>query len=313
MENMVADHTENGAARVGAAAAALKKPAEAAKPAPAKGSLGLKIGAAAAVAVLGLGGYLHATSGKVSTDDAFIEGHIVPVSAKVKGHVARVLVDDNQPVEKGQLLAEIETADYANARDRARAKVKGANARAKQARADLARYQALAAHDEATRQTLDNAEAAAESAEADLAAAQADLSQAELDLSHTRIEAPQTGRVTRKSLEEGAFVNPGQALLAIVPAQVWVVANFKETELRGMKPGERAEIKVDAGAGRLTGRVDSIQSGTGARFSLLPPENATGNYVKVVQRVPVKIVLDDADRASQLAPGLSVEATVEVN
>jgi membrane fusion protein (multidrug efflux system) len=306
MENLTADRKENGQARLDDAAKVLKKPAKA-------GSLGLKIGAAAAVVALGVGGYLYSTRGRVSTDDAYVEGHVVPVSAKVKGHLARVLVDDNQTVEKGQVLAEIETADYATARDRAQAKVRGAAARLKQSRADLTRYQALAAHDEATRQTLENAEAAAESAEADAAAASADLKQAELDLSYTKIEAPQAGRVTRKSLEEGAFVNPGQALLAIVPAKVWVVANFKETELRGMRPGERAEIKVDAGSGVLTGRVDSIQSGTGARFSLLPPENATGNYVKVVQRVPVKIVLDDANQAGLLAPGLSVEVTVRVN
>ncbi len=305
MENMVIDQKEKGLERVEAAAKAAKKPAG-------KGSLGLKIGAAAAVAILGVAGYLYSTRGSVTTDDAYIEGHVVPVSPKVKGHIARVLVDDNQSVEKGQELAEIETADYATAKDRASAKVKGAAARLKQARADLARYQALAAHDEATRQTLDNAEAAAESAEAELAEDQADLKQAELDLSYTKIEAPQTGRVTRKAVEEGAFVNPGQALLAIVPAKVWVVANFKETELRGVEPGARAEIKVDAGSGPLTGHVDSIQSGTGARFSLLPAENATGNYVKVVQRVPVKIALDDADQASLLSPGLSVEATVEV-
>ena len=307
MENLAANH-EDGHERVEAPATkSLKKPAEA------KGSLGLKIGAATGIAILGIGGYLYSTRGRVTTDDAYIEGHVVPVSSKVKGHISHVMVDDNQEVEKGQLIAEIETADYKTARDHARAKVKGANAHVKQAHADLIRYQALAAHDEATRQTVEKAEAAAESADADLAAAQADLSQAELNLSYTRIEAPQAGRVTRKSLEEGAFINPGQALLAIVPAKVWVVANFKETQLRGMKPGARAEIKVDAGSGRLTGHVDSIQSGTGARFSLLPAENATGNYVKVVQRVPVKIVLDNADKAGLLSPGLSVEVTVEVN
>ena len=121
----------------------------------------------------------------------------------------------------------------------------------------------------------------------------------------------EAGRVTRKSVEEGAFVNPGQALLAIVPAEVWVVANFKETELRGMKPGARVVIRVDAGSGRLAGHVDSVQSGTGARFSLLPPENATGNYVKVVQRVPVKIVLEPGDATALLRPGLSVVAAVD--
>lgn len=143
---------------------------------------------------------------------------------------------------------------------------------------------------------------------------QAAVRQAELDLSFSRITAPVAGRVTKKAVETGNYVTTGQALLALVPAQVWVVANFKETQLTAMRPGQQAEVHVDTYPGRtFRGHVDSIQAGTGSRFSLLPPENATGNYVKVVQRIPVKIVLDEApDPEHPLSPGMSVVPEVRV-
>ena len=126
--------------------------------------------------------------------------------------------------------------------------------------------------------------------------------------------APVAGRITRKSVQAGNYVQVGQALLSIVPQQVYVVANFKETQLAHMRAGQPVQVKVDAYPDRtFHGRVDSIQAGSGAAFSLLPPENATGNYVKVVQRVPVKIVLDDpADPQHVLGPGMSVVPTVTV-
>jgi membrane fusion protein (multidrug efflux system) len=273
----------------------------------------LALAAAALLAALG-GGYLFLTRGWVSTDDAFIEGHVVPVSPKVAGHVLRVAVSDNQEVRKGDLLAELDARDYENSRDDARAAVDGAEAAARRTRLDAERYAALAERHEASRQTLDHALADAQGARAALEAARARLRQAELNLSYTRITAPQDGRVTRKSVEEGAFVAAGQPILAVVPKEVWVVANFKETQLRGMRPGQRAEISVDAYPGTLRGRVDSVQAGTGARFSVLPAENATGNFVKVVQRLPVKIVLDEAAGAGRLlAPGMSVEAEVKAD
>jgi len=142
----------------------------------------------------------------------------------------------------------------------------------------------------------------------------AQLAQAELELSYTKIYAPEDGRVTRKSVEEGALVQIGQPLLAIVPGNVWVTANFKESQIGGMVPGQAVEISVDAYPDKtFKGHVDSIQAGTGARFSLIPPENATGNYVKVVQRVPVKIVFDEPpDPKHMLAPGMSVVPEVAV-
>ena len=144
--------------------------------------------------------------------------------------------------------------------------------------------------------------------------AQSDVDAARLDLSYTKIFAAADGRVTRKSVEPGDYVQIGQALLALVPTDVWVVANFKESQLKNMKPGQHVEVEIDALGGKaFAAHVDSIQAGSGAQFSLLPPENATGNFVKVVQRVPVKIVFDDALPANHtLGPGLSVTPTVTV-
>jgi membrane fusion protein (multidrug efflux system) len=138
--------------------------------------------------------------------------------------------------------------------------------------------------------------------------------QAELDLSYTKIYAPDSGYITKKSVEPGNFVQTGQALMALVSDRLWVVANFKETQLENMRTGQPATIKVDAYPQlKLRGRVDSIQSGSGAQFSLLPPENATGNYVKVVQRVPVKILIDAPPPSEyKLGPGLSVIPQVKV-
>jgi membrane fusion protein (multidrug efflux system) len=150
--------------------------------------------------------------------------------------------------------------------------------------------------------------------EAQVEQARAALEMAELQLAYTKIYAPAAGRITRRTVERGAYVQVGQALCAIVPFEYWVIANFKETQLTRMRPGQPVEIRVDAYPGRVfRGHVDSIQSGAGARFSLLPPENATGNYVKVVQRVPVKILFDTPpDPAHPVGPGMSVVPSVKV-
>jgi membrane fusion protein (multidrug efflux system) len=157
-------------------------------------------------------------------------------------------------------------------------------------------------------------ESAAAAALAKIRQSQADVQSAELDFSYTRIYAPADGRITRKSVEPGDYVQVGQALLAIVPTNVWVVANFKESQLRKMKPGQAVRVEIDALGGRsFAAHVDSIQAGSGAQFSLLPPENATGNFVKVVQRVPVKIVFDEALPGDHtIGPGLSVTPSVAV-
>jgi membrane fusion protein (multidrug efflux system) len=154
-----------------------------------------------------------------------------------------------------------------------------------------------------------------QTARAQVQQAQTRLQQAQLQLSYTTIAAPRDGRVTRRSVEQGAYVQTGQALLALVPDDLWVVANFKETQLERMRPGQRVLIRVDAYPHHLfDGKVDSVQAGSGALFSLLPPENAVGNYVKVVQRVPVKITFDEPVDLSQfsVAPGMSVQPKVSV-
>ena len=183
-------------------------------------------------------------------------------------------------------------------------------ARSSAAQVDAARNKESAAE---AQSQLDKA--TIQTAAATVALNEAALRQAELDLSYTRVTAPVSGFVTHRTVDEGAYVQPGQNLLAVMPRQVWIVANFKETQLKHMRPGQLVEVKVDAyPQAKFTGHVDSIQAGTGARFSLLPPENATGNFVKVVQRVPVKIVLDSVpDSNFVLGAGMSVEPSVRVN
>jgi len=180
-----------------------------------------------------------------------------------------------------------------------------AKAQVEQARAMV--EQSVANHKQVTIRESDQA-----SAEAGVAKAQADLESAELELSYTTILAPSDGVVTRKSVEAGQIIQPGQGLFTLIPLNdIWVTANFKETQLAKVRPGQKAEIDVDMYGRTVTGYVDSIAGATGARLSLLPPENATGNYVKVVQRIPVKILLDpnSSDKAI-LRPGMNVEATI---
>ena len=199
-------------------------------------------GGAALAAVIGGVLYLLLAAPTVSTDDAFIEGHVIPVSAKISGHVARVLIDDNQVVKAGDVLAEIDPSDFQTRLDEARGKVASDRAEAAKTAADLKRAQALFARDEASKQDLEHAQAAADAATADLAQSDAALRQADLDLSYTKIVAPEPGLITRKAVEPGAYVSVGQAMLALVPEESWVVANFKETQLTKLRVGQTAEF-----------------------------------------------------------------------
>jgi membrane fusion protein (multidrug efflux system) len=194
---------------------------------------------------------------------------------------------------------------------------------ASQSRLDLAATQAASARAQveaargkelAAEAQLALDRAAIQTAAAEVRKSEAAVHQAELNFSYTRVAAPAAGFVTHRAVEAGAYVQTGQSLLAIVPRQVWIVANFKETQLEHMRPGQPVVVTMDAYPRiKFTGRVDSIQSGTGPRFSLLPPENASGNYVKVVQRVPVKIVLNGLPAADLvLGPGMSVVPTVRI-
>ena len=411
--------------------------------------------------IVGIYYYLYAISHE-STDDAFIDGHIIAISPRVSGHVAKVYVTDNQRVAAGDLLVELDPRDFKarldaaqaalnaaeaarrsrdidvrlttitstagldeaeqavaaakamvqNAQalaaaakgqqgeaqaqvafakaalDQAQAETLAVEAKYKQAALDLKRYQEMARSNTISPQQLDHAvtdermaaadlnaakskvatqqsllkraEAAlkaaednvhqaqaqvsarqaqqeqanarltsaqsapvqvaqsssrAEGSKADAEKARAEVEQAALNLSYTRIYAPAAGHVTKKNVEPGVFVQVGQSLMAIVPPKVWVTANFKETQLTHMRPGQPAQISVDTYPNQtFHGRVESIQRGTGARFSLLPPENATGNFVKVVQRIPVKIVFDRPEELAKylLVPGMSVVPEVNV-
>jgi membrane fusion protein (multidrug efflux system) len=179
---------------------------------------------------------------------------------------------------------------------------------AAQARAGLATAQTAP-------QQLQVTQARAAAAQARVAQAQAALKQAQLNLEYTAIKAPGAGIVSRKAVEPGQIVQPGQPLMAIVDLEkIWITANFKETQLKSMRPGQKAKVEVDALGGReFEGHIDSIAAATGAKFSLLPPENATGNFVKVVQRIPVKIYLEAGqDPDHRLRPGMSVTPTVYV-
>jgi membrane fusion protein (multidrug efflux system) len=353
-----------------------------------------------------------------STDDAEVDAHLYPVSARISGYVTKVNVDDNQYVQKGALLVEIDPKDYEVAVDQAKANLANAEATAQslnisvpitsvstssqlkfaasgvedagagivnaekqvaaahaqleaaeandvKAQDDLRRYKALVDKQEVAAQVYDQAlatarsstasvsaardnEAAAEqavqqarsrlgqseasrqsaetgpqqvsSAQARARAAIADvqqkralLEQAQLNLQYTQIVAPISGEVN-KTVVVGLNVQPGQQLLTIVPLdEIWVTANFKETQLREMKVGQKSEIHVDSSGRTFKGHVDSIAGATGPLFSLLPPENATGNYVKIVQRVPVKIVLEPGENSDrQLRPGMNVVPDVYI-
>jgi len=178
-----------------------------------------------------------------------------------------------------------------------------------------AQQSSAATYQDEAAKAMDSAKAQWDSAKAAIGESGAALSEAQLQLSYTKLVAPITGRVTERTVNAGDYLQVGQQVMALVPTSVWITANFKETQLTHMRPGQPAEIRVDAYPRRVFhGRVNSIQAGSGAQFSLLPPENATGNYVKVVQRVPVKIVLDDpVDQKHLLGPGMSVEPTVVVS
>ncbi len=212
---------------------------------------------------------------------------------------------DNAVAASRTAAANLEAARQAQ--QAARDSLRQAEAQLKEAQAQLARAKAAP-------QQIAYSRAQADQAAGQVAQLQAAVHQAELELSYTKLYAPVAGRITRKSVQPGNYVEVGQALLSIVPEQAYVVANFKETQLAHMRPGQPVTIEVDAYPDRrFHGHVDSIQAGSGAAFSLLPPENATGNYVKVVQRVPVKILIDDApDPTRVLGPGMSVAPTVRV-
>ena len=249
-----------------------------------------------------------------TTDDAFIEGDITVISPKVSGHIEKIYINDNQIVRAQEPLCDLDGRDYQTSFDLAKAELEAAQAESQQAGQDLGRYQQLLASKDIPQQQFDKALLRWNTSQAQVNAAQARLERARLNLSYTKIVAPADGTVARKDVEPGMFVQEGQALMAVVLPGRWVIANLKETQMTHIHPGLKVSIRVDAYPGMVFhGHIDSIQQGTGSRFSLLPAENATGNYIKVVQRVPVKIVFDDPlDPQKPLELGMSVVPTIEI-
>ena len=234
----------------------------------------------------------------------------------------RALADKDE-IPRQQFDAAVASADAARAAAEAagsevtaaQSGITVAQQRAAQARAGATQARAGLATAQTAPQQLLVTQARAAAAEARVKQAEAELAQAELNLAHTTIQAPGPGVISRKSVEPGQVIQPGQPLMALVDLEdVWITANFKETQLASMQPGQKATVEVDALGGReFEGHVDSIAAATGAKFSLLPPENATGNFVKVVQRIPVKIVLEAGqDPGHLLRPGMSVTPTVRI-
>lgn len=284
-----------------------------------------------------------------ATEDAYIETHTIQVAPKVSGQIIEMYVKDNQHVKAGDLVAKIDSADYSAKfeeisakyeatllkQKNAKAVFEAANSQITLAKKNLDRYTELYKSGAASKLEFDNAKTNYDNAQAALTQARENLlskennrvadadlkqlgaqkKQSGLALSYTNIYAPQSGSVSNKTIEKGAIVQAGQPLFVIVPDNIWIVANFKENQLRFMKPGQPVEIKVDTYPDKIfKGKVESIQRISGAKASLFPPENAVGSFVKIVQRIPVKIVFDEKIDTSKytIVPGMSVEPKVKV-
>lgn len=262
-----------------------------------------------------------------STDDAFVEGHIVSIAPRVSGPVIKLHIDDNMEVKKGDLLLEIDPVDYEvslkqkeSKLEEARAALKKAQSQAQKDSADYQRYTAMLEKGISSKQEFDSSQnnlntsqSSVEEITAMIKRLEAETEQAKLDLSYTKIYAPEDGKITHRTVEQGNYVQVAQPMFAIVPEKVWVVANFKETQVANMKKGQPVKIKIDTyGHKKFNGVVDSLQMASGAKASLFPPENAVGSYVKIVQRIPVKILFTEDVTEYNVIPGMSVVPTVKV-
>ena len=249
-----------------------------------------------------------------STDDAFIAARAFSMAPKVSGYITAVPVTDNQHVAAGDVIARIDDRDYRVALDQAKAQLAHDQALLEQAQKNLGRYQFLVQRNAIAQQQADDQGFLVAQNESTVALDQAKVDAAQLDLSHTTISAAEPGRVVSLSAAVGQFAQAGTALTMFVPDEIWVTANFKETQLDTMRPGQSVTLAIDAYPERsIRGHVASVQPGSGTAFSLLPAQNATGNYVKIVQRVPVKIVIDAPPADIALGPGMSVVPTVRID
>jgi membrane fusion protein, multidrug efflux system len=249
-----------------------------------------------------------------TTDDAFIAARSYSVEPKVSGYITAVPVTDNQHIGAGEVIARIDDRDYRVALDQAKAQLAHDQSLLQQAQTNLGRYQFLAQRSAIAQQQVDDQGFLVEQDKSTVALDQAKVDAAQLDLSHTTITAAEPGRVVNLTGAVGQFVQAGTALTMFVPDQIWVTANFKETQLDAMRPGQPVTLAIDAYPERtIRGHLASVQPGSGTAFSLLPAQNATGNYVKIVQRVPVKVVIDAPPADVALGPGMSVVPTVRID
>lgn len=306
----------------------------------------------AVILIITAGFFLYDITGYESTDDAYVETTTVSVSPKVSGQITKVLVEDNQSVKAGDEVAIIDRIDYKVKLDQAtaayeravlnqqnaKASLNAANSEIELARTDVERYEKLYTAGAISKQTLDKAKNTLQTkqadqikaeqaifssntnkgssvADAELNVLKAQKEAAELAYSYTIVKAPIDGTVSNKKAEVGMMVQPGSPLFVIVPNDVWVVANFKETQLEKMKKDQPVDIKIDTYPNKVfKGKIHSIQRASGAKSSLFPPENAVGSFVKIVQRIPVKIVFTEQIDPEKYAiiPGMSVVPKVKV-
>lgn len=277
-----------------------------------------KIGITLGILIAILGSYFfYQTYMYVSTDNAYIQAPTTLLSSKVSGIIIRANVAENQKVKAGQVLVEIKPDDYDNAVAESKSEMDSLEAQSRAARLSYNRTLQLFKQDAATKDRLEAAEAQYKSLDSRWKSAEAIFNQSKLNRDYTKILAPADGKTGRKSFEVGMLASPGQPLIGFVAGnERWVDANLKETDLYDITEGKKAYIKVDAIPGReFEGTVESISPTTGATFSLLPPDNATGNFTKVVQRVPVRIKLLNLTEteADRLQAGLSAEVKIKIH
>ena len=258
--------------------------------------------------------YLMNSFNVVSTNDANIEGRIYTVAPKIPGTVKVVNVRDNQKVKKNELLLEIDPVDYELQVNGAQANLDIHKSLLDQALRNKDRAETLSKKQAISQAKYEDILTAYKVAQAQVEAAEVQLKIARLNLGYTKIYAPSDGYVAEKSVEVGNQVMPGQALMAVVSSDMWVVANYKETKLKNVRPGQKVKIQIDAYPDKIfEGRVNSIQRGTGAAFSMFPPENATGSFVKIVQRIPVKIILDgQPEKKYDFSIGMSASTEIKI-
>jgi membrane fusion protein (multidrug efflux system) len=275
------------------------------------------IGVVATVAIIGIVRFAYENYMYVTTDNAFVSAHTTLLAMQVPGKILKMDVQENQKVKAGELLVQIDDRNYQNMVKQAEGDLGSVQARLTDAETNYHRISGLYKSGAVSQQQFDQTQAMFKDLQRKLSSAQAQVDQARLNLEWTHLKAPTDGTIAKTSAELGMLANVGQPVLGFVQAnERWIVANLKETDLSDIKVGQSVTIEVDAVAGEhLHGKIESLSPGTGASFSLLPPDNATGNFTKVVQRIPVRIKLEDLTPAQidRLQAGLSAYVKIRIH